>query len=106
VFLVNHEEWELVAPLQKDILNAFTYVIITAGSKTGKIFISGKLAQEFTPPTLTQVVDETGAGDAFCSGFISTIMYQRSVEEALQAATNNAANVIKYVGAKKGLISF
>jgi ribokinase len=106
VFLVNDQEWQIVTALHQDILKAFTYVIITAGSKVGKIFVSGKLFQQFHPPSLTDIVDETGAGDAFCSGFISTIMYGRPVEEALTAATNNAANVIKFIGAKKGLTSF
>ena len=51
-------------------------------------------------------VEETGAGDAFAAAFISTLLYERPVEEALIAALNNADSVIRYIGAKQGLLSY
>lgn len=52
-----------------------------------------------------QVVDTTGAGDAFTSGF--TGMYIRTtgdIPQSLQFATANAESVIQKIGAKAGLL--
>ncbi|MBU2542727.1 carbohydrate kinase family protein [Patescibacteria group bacterium] len=46
---------------------------------------------------------KTGAGDAYSSGFLSAILYGKSVPEAMQWGTANATNVIMQIGAQKGL---
>lgn len=51
-----------------------------------------------------RVVDRTGAGDAFCSGFLSAIMRGGDIEQALTLASANATSVIGYIGAKAGLL--
>jgi ribokinase len=48
--------------------------------------------------------ERTGAGDAFGSGTLSAIIKGKSLEEALIWGTVNAASVIGYVGAQKGLL--
>ncbi len=50
------------------------------------------------------VLEKTGAGDSFNSGFIAAILKGLSFEKALQWGTMNAASVIGYVGAQKGLL--
>jgi ribokinase len=106
VFLVNREEWEMVAGRQEEILAQFRWVVVTAGKATGRIYEEGKLRQEFEPKSKRAAFEETGAGDAFASAFVSTLLYGRPLAECLMAALNNADGVIKYIGAKKGLQSF
>jgi ribokinase len=106
IFFANDTEWELVKIRQKDILKTFPYVVITAGGKTGQVFVSGECQYQIEPDASAPVVDETGAGDAFASAFVSTLLYQCPIEEAIQAGLNNATSVIKYVGAKQGLLSY
>jgi sugar/nucleoside kinase (ribokinase family) len=49
------------------------------------------------------VVDKTGAGDAFSSGFLSAIFYGKNLKEALAWGVINAGNQIKEIGSLKGL---
>ena len=51
-----------------------------------------------------RVVDSTGAGDAFTSGFLAAIYYKRSLQECLKAGTLNANSVIQQINAQKGLL--
>lgn len=52
-----------------------------------------------------KVVDKTGAGDAFGSGFVSKfILSDGNIEEAIQFGIANASSCIKNWGAKGGLL--
>ena len=51
------------------------------------------------------MVDSTGAGDAFGSGFIAALMSGKQIEEAIDWSRKQAANVVKFIGAKKGLMT-
>jgi ribokinase len=52
-----------------------------------------------------EVVDETGAGDAFSSTFTAGIMLGRSVPDALSLAAKNAGSVVTKVGGVGGLLT-
>ena len=49
------------------------------------------------------MVDSTGAGDAFGSGFVTGLMKGKSIEGSLEDGKKQASNVVKHIGAKKGL---
>jgi ribokinase len=49
------------------------------------------------------VTDTTGAGDAFGSGFVATLIHGRTIPLALQMATANSESVIRHIGAQAGL---
>ncbi len=51
------------------------------------------------------VVDRTGAGDSFGSGFVSGYIHSEgNIEYAIQLGTANATSVVGYFGSKKGLL--
>lgn len=51
------------------------------------------------------LVDRTGAGDAFGSGFVAGfIQSQGSIEHAIQLGTANATSCVQQMGAKNGLL--
>ncbi len=52
-----------------------------------------------------EVVEKTGAGDAYSSGFISAILNGEDIREAMRWGTFNSAAVIGEVGAEKGLLT-
>ena len=57
-------------------------------------------------PPQVNVVDATGAGDAFASSFLSGIIRKNNVEFAIKLGLANSISVIKYYGAKNILLSY
>ncbi len=55
--------------------------------------------------TSTQVIDSTGCGDAFGSGFLAAHIAGLPVAQALQYGIANSGSVIGYYGAIEGLLS-
>lgn len=51
-----------------------------------------------------KVVDQTGAGDAFGSGFISQWAVGRSLRDSIVFASANASSVVSMMGAKSGIL--
>lgn len=66
----------------------------------------------YTPQSITyqptikpkQVIDVTGAGDAFASGFLGEYIKTDSLEKALFFAAQNAKSEIEVLGAQNGLL--
>jgi len=53
-----------------------------------------------------QVADRTGAGDAFGSGFVaSLIAHEKDIERAIKLASANATSVVESIGAKRGILA-
>lgn len=50
------------------------------------------------------VIDRTGAGDAFSSGFVAMIAKGESLEEAVRFASANSTGVVSKIGAKAGIL--
>jgi len=57
--------------------------------------------QDHAPST---IVELTGAGDAFSTGFLAARIYGLGLQEAMQWGNLNAASVIEQMGAQKGLL--
>lgn len=78
--------------------------ILTDGARGGKVMIDNKVSF-YEGVKVKKVVDTTGAGDAFASGMVSGVMYGKTYEQAIEWGIKNATSVLKYVGAKKGLLT-
>lgn len=78
--------------------------IITDGERGGKTSVKGKVSF-YHGEVVKKVIDTTGAGDAFASGYVAAVMYGKSYEEAVEWGMKNAVSVLKHVGAKKGLLT-
>lgn len=50
------------------------------------------------------VIDRTGAGDAFTSGFVSQVALGKSLEQALVFASANSTSVVSKIGATAGIL--
>ncbi len=78
-------------------------VVITDGKK-GSFMIDSGGAVIIGPVKDTVVVERTGAGDAFASGFLSGILAGQDFQSAMNWGTENASSVIGQTGATKGLL--
>ncbi|MCI0531807.1 MAG: carbohydrate kinase family protein, partial [candidate division Zixibacteria bacterium] len=78
-------------------------VIITDGPDGAYSFDGNEYL--FMPIVPGPVVERTGAGDAFGSGFLAGIMQGLPVKEALRWGTCNSGSVLMYVGPQRGLLT-
>jgi sugar/nucleoside kinase (ribokinase family) len=86
-------------------------VVVTDGSAGASVY-DGKDFYYIDSKKL-QVVDSTGAGDAFAVGFLARLMRDDwrsdispdSVHEALKWGIENSVSVIKSIGGQKGLLN-
>lgn len=78
-------------------------VAITDG-KNGSFAINEKGNKFMQPMIEAEIVERTGAGDAYSSGFISALLNNKSIADAMLWGTKNAASVIGKVGAQAGLL--
>lgn len=91
--------WKSIQPLP----GAYA-TIITDGARGGKVCANGKVSF-YEGEKVKKVVDSTGAGDAFASGMVAGVLYGKTYEQAVIWGVKNATAVLKYVGAKKGLLT-
>ncbi len=117
VLILNRDE--ALALLQSDgqenndinhILNSLLHwgvkmVIVTDGP-AGAYFADKRQKLHIAASSDVKVIDSTGAGDAFGSGFVSGLMATKAanIPYALQAAMANAESVISQIGAQAGII--
>jgi len=86
--------------LMDDIIDGI--FVMTKGSE-GVVVSDGRNVYRAGVPD-SPVVERTGAGDAFSSGFVSEYVRSGNIEKAIQFATANASSVVTEYGAKAGIL--
>ncbi|MSU60712.1 MAG: carbohydrate kinase family protein [Candidatus Staskawiczbacteria bacterium] len=77
--------------------------VMTRGSE-GAVVSDGKTMYSAVPPRNRNIVDTTGAGDAFGAGFLAELIRSNDIEKAVQFGMGNSVGCISQVGAKHGLL--
>lgn len=89
------------------------FVVVTSGKK-GSLISDGINIYESAAFKEKKLVDRTGAGDAFASGFLAGIIRkkidldipdERGLEYAIRLASANATSVVESVGATTGILT-
>jgi sugar/nucleoside kinase (ribokinase family) len=109
--LLNKSEAETLIDLDIDDKNFWNKLIslspatisVTNGHEGAFVFTNGK--HYFSPAIKIKTIDETGAGDAFGSTFISALIYDKTPQEALFWAIKNSASITTALGAKTKLLT-
>ena len=87
------------AMLKEGLDKISTNIIITRGSKdTLLIDKTGKKYYFKVPNVLSKIIDTTGAGDAFCAGFIKGYLNTHQVSKAIESAHEYASRIITRLG--------
>ncbi|MBP9738532.1 carbohydrate kinase family protein [Candidatus Saccharibacteria bacterium] len=91
------------AELAKQLCESVQTVLVSDGPR-GAVAADGKSVYSAGMYEDVAVIDRTGAGDAFTSGFVCMIAQGKSVEEALIFASANSTSVVTQIGAKAGIL--
>lgn len=79
-------------------------VVITDG-ENGSFAINDRGEFFFQPIIQTSVVEKTGAGDAYASGFLAATIHGLPIQTAMKWGTLNACGTMTAIGAQNGLLS-
>jgi len=98
ILFVNKSEQEVLGSYGPKI------TAVTDDGNGAKVFEKGQEVL-FGPAKSTEVVETTGAGDAFSSGFLAGYFYHEDLKMALDWALKNSASVVSKMGAIEGLLT-
>ena len=96
-------EGETIEELVQHALHYVPVAIISDGpngvaASDGKTFVKAGMYED------VKVIDRTGAGDAFGSGFLSQWAAGKSLRESIVFASANSTSVVSHIGAKTGIL--
>jgi sugar/nucleoside kinase (ribokinase family) len=110
VLSVNREEMQTIVEgqeLEELARHAMHYVpvVIVSDGPNGVVSTDGKTIVRAGMYEDVPVIDRTGAGDAFGSGFLSQWAQGKSLKESIVFASANSTSVVTEIGAKVGILS-
>lgn len=111
ILLLNKEEAEIISN-KSDTVSIIKYlktlgpktIAITNGSDSVFVYENNYLYS--AKPYKVKVTSTLGAGDAFCSGFVASIIKDQSIQDAIKLGLLNCSSVIQHLGAKTGLLNY
>lgn len=79
-------------------------VVIVSDGPNGVCASDGKTIAKAGMYQDVKVIDRTGAGDAFGSGFLSQWVQGKSLKDCIVYASANSTSVVQHIGAKTGIL--
>ena len=105
ILVMNAEEWKKMRLKQQAFRAIIPEIVVTEGGKGGKLYLKGERRPQSFESSGIKSVDVTGAGDSFAVGYITARVKGKQPMVAVEWGKRNAASVIQYLGAKKGLLT-
>ncbi len=112
VLILNQEEASFLTKIpyeqEKEIFTKIDEIcpgvtVMTRGGE-GVMVSDGHAIYSAVPPVDRNIIDTTGAGDAFGSGFMAEFMKSADIEKSIQLGMANAVGCLSQIGAKNGLL--
>lgn len=94
---------ETLEELARHLLHYVSVAVVSDGPN-GVVATDGKTVVRAGMYEDVKVIDRTGAGDAFGSGFLSQWALGKSLKEAVIFASANSTSVVTKIGAKVGIL--
>lgn len=91
--------------LLKSLRDHGAKTVVITDARNGSYLSDGEKYLHCGIPEESPVVERTGVGDAYSTGFIAALIKGSSVDEAMIQATLNSTSVIQYIGAREGLLT-
>lgn len=109
VLTCNREEMQQIvegADLEELVRHGSHYVpvVIVSDGPNGVMASDGKTVVRAGMYQDVKVIDRTGAGDAFGSGFLSQWVQGKTLMESIVFASANSTSVVSHIGAKTGIL--
>jgi ribokinase len=109
ILSVNKEEMQQIvegSDLEELARHAMHYVpvAIVSDGPNGVLATDGKTIVRAGMYEDVKVIDRTGAGDAFGSGFLSQWVVGKSLKDSIVFASANSTSVVTKIGAKTGIL--
>lgn len=109
VLLVNREEMQTIVEgeeLEELAQHGLNYVpvVIVSDGPNGVVATDGKTLVRAGMYEDVEVIDRTGAGDAFGSGFLSQWVAGKSLKDSIIFASANSTSVVTKIGAKTAIL--
>lgn len=109
VLAVNKEEAQMIVhgETSEELvrhLNHYVPVVIVSDGPNGVVASDSKTIISAGMYEDVPVLDRTGAGDAFGSGFLSQYAQEKSMKESIIFASANSTSVVQSIGAKEGIL--
>ncbi len=110
VLLVNREEMQQIVDgetIEELVLHGLHYVptVIVSDGPNGVSASDGKTLVKAGMYEDVKVIDRTGAGDSFGSGFLSQFAQGKSLKDSIIFASANSTSVVQKIGAKTGILA-
>lgn len=83
---------------------SFVPTVVVSDGPNGVVAADGKTIVTAGMYEDVPVIDRTGAGDAFGSGFLSAYAQEGSLKDAIIFASANSTSVVQHIGAKEGIL--
>ena len=109
VLCVNKEEMQQLVhgqTMEELVMHGLHYVpvVIVSDGPNGVCASDGKTIVKAGMYEDVKVIDRTGAGDAFASGFLSQWVQGKPLAECIVFASANSTSVVRAIGAKPGIL--
>ncbi len=109
ILAVNKEEAQMIVEgetVEELARHAHHYcpVVIVSDGPNGAVVTDGKTVIAAGMYEDVPVIDRTGGGDAFGSGFLAYYAQGHSIKESIVFASANSTSVVQKVGAKEGIL--
>jgi len=102
--LLLNKKTDNITELVKGLYNLGPKIVVVTEGTKGISAYDGTMLH-ILPAYKVKVVNTTGAGDAFASGFLAGILLKNETVHALEMGMANAASVIQYHGTKNKLLT-
>ena len=109
ILAVNKEEAQMIVhgETSEELVRHLTHfvpVAIVSDGPNGVVATDSKTIVEAGMYEDVPVIDRTGAGDAFGSGFLSAYAQGKSLKDCIIFASANSTSVVQKIGAKEGIL--